>query len=169
MSRATEPIDIALLVDNSTAAADEIIVPAASLSTFVERMAPGNQIAVITLADRPTIRVDYTDDAARLQGVGEQPVLDAAERHDAARRASSRASTGLRKRETPRAVIVPVITDGVEFTNTYFRDVVNALVTSQRGAAHGDDRAVLPRRRARHARALVPARRRARANRAASA
>ena len=34
---------------------------------------------------------------------------------------------GLGKRETPRAVIVPVITDGTEFTNRYSTDVVNAL------------------------------------------
>jgi hypothetical protein len=34
---------------------------------------------------------------------------------------------GLAKRETPRAVIVPVITDGTEFTNRYSNDVVAAL------------------------------------------
>ena len=59
VSRATEPIDIALLVDNSTAATQEITFFEA-LSKFVAKMAPGNNIAVITLADRPTIRVDYT-------------------------------------------------------------------------------------------------------------
>ena len=31
------------------------------------------------------------------------------------------------RRETPRAVIVPVITDGIEFTNRYSSDVVKAL------------------------------------------
>ena len=64
MSRATEPIDVALLVDNSTAAAEEITFLRTALSKFVQRMAPGNKIAVITLAERPTIRVEYTDDAA---------------------------------------------------------------------------------------------------------
>ena len=66
VSRATEPIDIALLVDNSTAAADEIVFLRSSLSAFVKKMAIGNRLAVITLADRPTIRVDYTNDGARL-------------------------------------------------------------------------------------------------------
>jgi hypothetical protein len=42
-------------------------------------------------------------------------------------------SSGLQRRETPRAVIVPVITDGVEFTNRYFRDVIRAL--KEAGAA----------------------------------
>jgi hypothetical protein len=35
---------------------------------------------------------------------------------------------GLARRETPRAVIVPVVTDGVEFTNRYSKDVVEALL-----------------------------------------
>src|ERR1044072_5507735 len=53
VSRATEPIDIALLVDNSTAAEEEIIFFREELAKFVATMAPSNQIAVITLADRP--------------------------------------------------------------------------------------------------------------------
>jgi hypothetical protein len=39
-------------------------------------------------------------------------------------------SRGLGKRETPRAVIVPVINDGIEFTNRYHRDVLEALKTA---------------------------------------
>jgi VWFA-related protein len=126
VSRATEPIDIALLVDNSTAASQEITFFREALSKFVAKMAPGNNIAVITLADRPTIRVDYTNDAKRLSdAVGSlfsmpnsgMTLLDAV----------LETSQGLGKRETPRAVIVPVITDGTEFTNRYSTDVVNAL------------------------------------------
>lgn len=126
VSRATEPIDVALLVDNSTAADDDIIYLRGALSAFVGRMAAKGQVAVITLADRPTIRVDYTNDAPRLtKSVGSlfsQPnsgmtLLDAV----------VEVSKGLARRETPRAVIVPVITDGTEFTNTYHRDVVSAL------------------------------------------
>ena len=66
VSRATEPIDIALLVDNSTAASHEITFLREALSKFVATMAPGNNVAVIALADRPTILVDYTSDTKRL-------------------------------------------------------------------------------------------------------
>jgi VWFA-related protein len=134
VSRATEPIDVALLVDNSTAAADEITFLRSSLSAFVQRMAPANKVAVITLADRPTIAVDYTSDAARLkEAVGRlfatpqsgMTLLDGI----------VETSTGLTKRETARAVIIPVITDGVEFTNRYFRDVIAAL-TKARASMH---------------------------------
>ena len=36
-------------------------------------------------------------------------------------------SAGLRRREATRAVIVPVITNGVEFTNRYARDVIRSM------------------------------------------
>jgi VWFA-related protein len=126
VSRATEPIDIALLVDNSTAASDEITFFRDSLSKFVATMAAGNNIAVITLADRPTIALDYTNDPKRLSdAVGRlfpmpqsgMTLLDAI----------VETSQGLARRETPRAVMVPIITDGIEFTNRYSKDVVAAL------------------------------------------
>ena len=127
VSPATEPMDIAILVDNSTAAADDITFLRSSLSKFVQTMANGNKIAVITLADRPTIKVDYTEDAVRLRGavtslfstpMSGMTLLDAI----------FETVNGLQKRETPRAVVVPVITDGVEFTTRYFRDIVDTLV-----------------------------------------
>ena len=126
VSRATEPIDIALLVDNSTAASQEITFFREALSKFVAKMAPGNNIAVIALADRPTILVDYTSDTKRLSDtVGRlfpmpqsgMTLLDGI----------IETTQGLGRRETPRAVIVPVITDGTEFTNRYSNDVVAAL------------------------------------------
>jgi VWFA-related protein len=134
VSRATEPIDIALLVDNSQAASDEITFLRTSLAKFVATMAPGNQIAVITLADRPTISTDYTAEPKRL--------ADAVGRLFSMRQSGAtlldaivETAQGLRKRETPRAVIVAVITDGVEFTNRYNRDVTRSLVEA-RAALH---------------------------------
>lgn len=125
VSRAVEPIDIALLVDNSAAVQDEITFIREALSAFVAKMAPGNQIALITLADRPTIFTDYTDEPKRLaDGIGRlfpmsqsgMTLLDAI----------AETSAGLERREGPRAVIVGVFTDGVEFTNRYAKDVVAA-------------------------------------------
>ena len=132
VSRAIEPIDIALLVDTSASAANAISSIRDGIRGFVAKMVPQNQIAIIGLADRPTVIVDYTSDAKRLEdGVGRlfsmsssgMTLLDAL----------VETSTGLRKRETPRAVIVPVITDGVEFSNRHYRDVNAAII--QAGAA----------------------------------
>ena len=122
VSRATEPIDIALLVDNSAAVQEEITFIREGVSKFIARMAPNNNIALITLADRPTIFVDYTRDTKKLMdGVGRlfpmpmsgMTLLDGI--YETAR--------GLEKRETPRAVMVAVFTDGREFTNRYSHDV----------------------------------------------
>jgi VWFA-related protein len=132
VSRAIEPIDIALLIDTSASASSAISPIRDAVRGFVAKMAPQNQIAIIGLADRPTVIVDYTSDAKRLEdGVGRlfsmsssgMTLLDAL----------VETSTGLRKRDTPRAVIVPIITDGVEFTNRHYRDVNAAIV--QAGAA----------------------------------
>ncbi|MEQ1574404.1 MAG: vWA domain-containing protein [Vicinamibacterales bacterium] len=126
VSRATEPIDIALLVDNSTASDDLIPSTREGLKTFIAAMAPGNAIAIVGLADRPTIIVDYTSDQKRLtDGIGRlftQPssgmtFLDAI----------VEVSQGLAKRDTARAVIIPIITDGVEFTNRHYKDVIEAM------------------------------------------
>ena len=126
VSRATEPIDLAVLVDNSASASDDITFLRSGLSKFVAKMAPGNHLAIIALADRPTILVDYTDDTKRLSdAVGRlfamsqsgMTLLDAI----------FETTRGLGKRETPRAVIVPVFTDGIEFTNRYSKDIVAAL------------------------------------------
>jgi VWFA-related protein len=132
VSRATEPIDIALLVDNSLAATDDIRNIRDALTKFVERMHTDNAIAIVALADRPTILQDYTNNLTLLKNaIGRlfaQPgsgmmLLDAI----------VEVSRGLGKRENPRAVIVPVITEGTEFSNLHYQNVLDALKTG--GAA----------------------------------
>jgi VWFA-related protein len=122
VSKATEPIDIALLADTSAAARDAITFIRDGVSKFIGSMAADNEIALIGLADRPTILVDYTHDRKRLKdGVGRlfamagsgMTLLDAV----------YETAHGLEKRETPRAAIVAVFTDGVEYTNRYSKDV----------------------------------------------
>lgn len=130
VSPATEPMDIALLVDNSTAASDEIPFMRTALSKFVQRMADGNRIAVITLAERPTIRTEYTNDAVRLRD-SVNSLFSTPQSGMTLLDGIFETVQGLQRRETPRAVIVPVLTDGVEFTNRYFRDVVAALVKAR--------------------------------------
>jgi Ca-activated chloride channel homolog len=126
ISQAVEPIDIALLVDNSAAAEDAISHVREALKRFVGTMAADNQIAIVALADRPTIFVDYTSDRKRLDdGIGR--LFSMATSGATLLDALFEVSTGLRKRETPRAVIVPIVTDGIEFSNRYHRDVIDAV------------------------------------------
>jgi VWFA-related protein len=132
VTHAMEPIDIAILVDDG--AASEGVIPRVreGLASFFKAMSKGNQIAIVGLADRPTILVDYTSNAKRLQdGIGllwprsqsATTLLDGI--YEVAR--------GLEKRDTPRAVIVPVITDGGDFANRQYRQVADEV--KQAGAA----------------------------------
>lgn len=132
VSRATEPIDIALLVDNSAAAEDEIMFYRDAVPKFIAAMAANNRIALIALADRPTVLVEYTNDLERLNaGVGR--IFSMSTAGATLLDGIAESAQGLRRRDTPRAVIVPIVTDGVEFTNRYAKDVVSALKTA--GAA----------------------------------
>ena len=126
VSRAMEPMDIALLADNSEAAAAFVGPLRDALQDFVDEMAGDNRIALIALADRPTILVDYTTNPMRLEeGIGRlfsmsgsgMTLLDTI----------VEVSAGLRQRDATRAVIVPVITTGIEFSNRYGLDVVDAV------------------------------------------
>jgi VWFA-related protein len=132
VSHAIEPIDIALLVDNS--AATEGVMPRVreGITAFIKAMSNDNQIAIITLADRPTILVDYTSNTQRL--------LDAVGLLWPRTRSGStfmdalfEVSRGLERRETPRAVIIPVLTDGGDFVYRQYEQVMPEV--RQSGAA----------------------------------
>ena len=131
-SRALEPIDIAVLVDNSGASGDVIPRIREGLKAFIASMAPQNAIAIVGLAERPTIIVDYTSDRKRLtDGVGRLftqsasglTFLDAV----------VEVSKGMEKRGAARAVVVPILTDGTEFTSHYQGDVIKALTRAGAG------------------------------------
>ena len=126
VSRAIEPIDIALLIDDS--AASEQLIPRVreALRSFIAKMSMGNQIALIGLADRPTILTNYTSNPTLLEkGTGllwprtraGSTLLDAI----------YEVSRGLERRETPRAVLIPVITDGGDFANRQYDQVMEEV------------------------------------------
>jgi VWFA-related protein len=129
---ASEPIAIALLVDNSRPAENDIRNIRDALVKFVQQMHTGNPIAIVGLADRPTILQDYTQNTELLTkaigrlfavpGAG-MTLLDAL----------VEVSRGIERRDEPRAAIIPVITDGAEFSNRHYRQVVDAMQAS--GAA----------------------------------
>jgi VWFA-related protein len=132
VTRAMEPIDIAILVDDGAASDGVIPRVREGLTSFISAMSKGNQIAIVGLADRPKILVDYTQNMKRLQdGIGllwprsqaATTLLDGI--YEVAR--------GLEKRDTPRAVIIPVITDGGDYANRQYKQVTDEV--KQAGAA----------------------------------
>ena len=117
---ADEPMQIALLVDNSQAARSRTSRDMrAALPPFVttldDRTTRGasNEVALIAFGERPTILTDYTTRsgaaAARaIDRIFAQPGSGAY----LARRRSSRSSRAFKKREAPRPVIVAITTEG---------------------------------------------------------
>ena len=136
---AADPLQVALVVDNSQAARGMIQDLRLALEEFVNLMtAPSedragpNELAIITVADRPTIAADYSASRASLsKGIGRifaQPdsgmyLLDAL----------VDVIHGLDKRRADRPVIVAVLTEGIEFSTRYYTDVTRPLADS--GAA----------------------------------
>jgi VWFA-related protein len=124
---ATTPMQIALLVDNSARSNNNIRDIREAAGEFIKAVTGTgmkNEVAVITVAERATILVDYTSDQAKLLkgAIFTQPgsgayMLDAI--YETAR--------GFRKREAARPVMVAIATNGPELSNRYRDQVLGAL------------------------------------------
>lgn len=129
---ATDPLQIALVVDNSQAASTDIPDLREALRTFVAALAGTNEMAIIATADRPTILVDYTTRPADLEkGIGRifsQPGSGAY-----LLESIIEVSRGIQKRDAPRPVLLIVTTEGPEFSDLHYDYVLDALEKS--GAA----------------------------------
>jgi hypothetical protein len=131
---ATEPLEIALLVDNSQAAEAYIRDYREALAAFITAIGADesgikHQIALITTAERPTISVDYSTDLARVQKGAERIfampgsgayLLDAI----------IETSRGITKRHAARPVIVAITTEGPELSDRQYSMVLEPLRAS---------------------------------------
>jgi VWFA-related protein len=126
-----DPLQIALLVDNSVSMRGKLSDLRKAVSTFVTGLRPGVQVALLTLAERPTIVVNYTaDQAALLKGVGGIVVSVAG---NYVLDGMAEASEGLTKRPMARSVMVVVTGRGPELSHRDYTDVLRPLRES--GAA----------------------------------
>ena len=130
---AEEPMQIAVLVDTSQAARDDISHMRTALPPFVAALTSGkNQVAIIAIGERPTVFTDYTTNPATLKkgidriwstpGSGAY-LLDAI----------VEVCQGFKKREASRPVIVSITTEGPELSNLQYQQVLEPLRAS--GAA----------------------------------
>jgi Ca-activated chloride channel homolog len=133
---ATEPLTVALLVDDSQATTGATQFIREATDNFIKQLAGKGTISVVTFGERPTIVVDYTDDQKKL--------LDAAKRifprpgsGTYLLEALVEVSHGFQKREAARPVIVVLRMDNdVEFSNRHYDNVLNDLAAG--GAALHD-------------------------------
>ena len=120
---ASEPMQIAILVDNSTAAGPMIPHIRRALPPFIDAMAiPNaagrrNEIALVTLAARPTILAEYTTDPEPIKKATDRVWEDAVTQGYYLLNGIIETTQGFRVREAPRPVIVAIITEGPELSN----------------------------------------------------
>jgi Ca-activated chloride channel family protein len=126
VSAATEPMQIAVLIDTSQAIEEHMLDVRTGLRTFFKQMAGKHEIALIGFGERPTVLADYTRDAARLdksigsvfarQGSGTY-ILDAI----------VEASNGFQRRKAARPHIIVYAARGPEFSERSHDSVIDAL------------------------------------------
>lgn len=129
VTRADDPMPVAVLIDNTQAATSALADIRKAITTFVTATDGLGPMALITVADRPTIVVDYTTSQKDLQGgVGRLFAMpgSGATLLDAIKDSAQ----GLAKREADRAAIVVLTTENREFSTLYHGQVLDALKKS---------------------------------------
>jgi VWFA-related protein len=125
VTRDNDPLQIALLVDNSAAMRSSISDLRRALNAFVANTREGVPLALITLAERPTIAVPYTANHAELtKGIEKIFAVDGA--GDYLLDGIAEASQGLSKRTLWRSVIA-VITAPADLSYREYQDVLRTL------------------------------------------
>ena len=128
--RATDPMQIAVLVDDTQAATRMILEERRALQAFVQAMHQGNEMALLTFGERPGILVDYTVTLPALTA-GVDKVFARPGAGSYLLQAIMETTRGIQKREAKRPVIVAITTEGQEFSNDYHVTVVEALQRSR--------------------------------------
>ena len=126
VDRASDPMQIAVLVDTSAAVEPYVNDLRRALKSFFHGLAGNNELALIEFGDRPAVLVDYTSDRARL--------AEGADRVFARPNSGARlldaiieTSKGLRTREGARSAIVVITAEGPEFSDRYHEAVLEEL------------------------------------------
>ena len=126
---ATEPLTVALLVDDSQATTPATQMIREAVDAFITALSGKAEISIVTFGERPTIVADYSTDPIKLK--------------DAAKRIFPRAGAGaylmdaivdvirgFKKREAKRPVIVVLMMESdVEFSNRHYDNVLKELQT----------------------------------------
>jgi VWFA-related protein len=128
---ATDPLQIALLIDNSQAATQRIQRMRDALTAFVNKTANGtHEISIVTIADRPTLLLDSTKDAKALVNKGVNRLFALPGSGMTLLDAIIETTKGFQKRESPRPVIIAILTEGAEFSQDHYQRVLDALKDS---------------------------------------
>jgi hypothetical protein len=126
---ATAPMQVALLVDNSGRSNANIRDIREATNEFIKGMTGTglkNQVAVVSVAERATMMVDYTADQPKLLA-GAGRIFTQSGSGAYLLDGLFETTQGFKKREASRPVIVAIATNGPELSNRYHDQVVGAL------------------------------------------
>ena len=132
VEKASGPVQIALLVDDSQAMQSGVNDLRIGLKAFVAKVLdanPESQIALISFGERPVLLADYTNSRAQLErGINRVFARQGAGAYML--EAIVSAARGVAKRGLDRSHIVVVGTEGVEFSNDHYSRVLDQLAES---------------------------------------
>jgi len=128
---ASQPMQIALLVDNSTAAERFIRDIRQGLTAFIKAidedpLGTRHEVAIITIGERPTINTEYTADLDRA-AAGANRIFYAPNSGTYLMDGIMETSQGIRKKELTRPVMIAVITNGPELSGRVYPQVLDAF------------------------------------------
>jgi hypothetical protein len=125
---ADEPMQLAILVDNTQAARNYIADIRNGLEGFVTEMTNGtkHELSLTALAERPTVLSNPSTDRAEIMK-GVHRIFEQRQSGSYLLNALLDVGKGFTKREAARPVIVVVTTEGPEFSSRRYEDVLKPL------------------------------------------
>ena len=130
VERASAPLQLAVLVDTSAAAAVATRDVRNGLEGFVSRLHEGNEIALVTFGGPPRILVDSTGRLDRLRdGIGR--IFAFSDSAAYLLDALVETARGFERRASPRPVIVVVTSEGIDYSSSGSGQVLDALQAGQ--------------------------------------
>jgi hypothetical protein len=122
VARDTDPLQIALLVDNSVSMRPRLPLLRKAVTAFIDATREDVQLALITLAERPTILVGYTTDRAALRKAADG--IFAYEAASYLLDGIAETSQGLAKRTMWRSAIAVITGVGPEMSHRHYTEVL---------------------------------------------
>ena len=150
--RTSDPIDLAVIVDNSLASQPTIPDIRKALEAFFGKMAEQQAvIALVGMADRPTVLMDYQSGLAETKK-GVEKIFAQPGSGMVFQDTLVQTLRGLARRDNPRRAVLVITGEGTDFSNTPYQNTLDAirdsgaavhvlLLTNRANAAIRDDNA----------------------------
>ena len=131
--RTSDPIDLAVIVDNSFASQPTILDIRKALASFFGKLTEQQAaIAIIGMADRPTVLMDYQSGLAETKK-GIEKIFAQPGSGMVFQDTLVQTLKGLSKRDNPRRAVLVITGEGTDFSNTPYQNTLDAIRDS--GAA----------------------------------